>query len=475
MILTPESHTMLYGFIICVVLFALLFSRSMGKSVRQYFWAENSKHAIMIALSLFLLLFLNTFVITLPGISQHSSSLLSIVIIVSSVFIPALFGKIFAPAAKIFFESSSNAGKLVLSVHGLIFVGIVQMLMYVHVSDFLLSEMYQGTHFGLQVIMIVSAGIYTLVGGLNAVLYANLLIGAFVLGSILFASASTILLHGQFVFPFQSAVSTGTEVFVSNGSAESSALVTGIGIVCIMVWIMWIELGMIHKQSAVRSDNDTSRSVLIAGIITAITVSSVLFMYGSVPQSTVTYSQDTGIGSSLVAVSLLSGMIGLFALSFQSAASIIALHIYPVIMHRYSGEEQVLIGRLATVVFAFLSILLLSFAKISGNSVLLWYIDFLAFFTMPIVASFLLSIVLKKGMSGGLLFGFVIGEMYAVQSFIIVKNGADHSLFNSTSAYSFAIEILVVTLLFGLFIVRFSESGIGQKILLRMRVSRPVS
>ncbi|MEW5799528.1 MAG: hypothetical protein AB1728_11045 [Bacteroidota bacterium] len=442
--------------------------------MRQYFWAENSKHAIMIALSLFLLLFLNTFVIALPGISQHSSSLLSIVIIVSSVFIPMLFGKIFVPTAKIFFESSSSAGKLVLGIHGLIFVGIVQMLMYVHVSDFLLTEMFQGSHFGLHVTMIVSAGIYTLVGGLNAVLYANLLIAIFVVGGILFATVSTMLFNGQLAFPFQSAVRTGTEIFASNGSAESGALITGIGIVCMMVWIMWIELGMVHKQSAVRSDHDTSRSVLIAGIITAVTVSSVLLLYGAVPQSTAQYSLDVGIGTSLVAVSLLSGMIGLFALSFQSAASIIALHIYPVIKHRYSGEEQVLIGRLATVVFAFLSVLLLSFAKLSGNAVLQWYIDFLAFFTTPIVALFFLSIVFKKGLSGGLLFGFIVGEIYALQSFIVMNAGVEHSLFNSTSVYSIAIEILLVTLFGGFCIIRFSKSGVGQKLLLRIGITRPI-
>lgn len=466
---------MLYGFIGCVVLFALLFSRSMGRSVRQYFWAENSKHALMIALSLFLLFFLNTVVITLPGISQHPSSFLSIIIVIASVFIPALLGKIFVPTAKAFFETSSNAGKVALSVHGLIFVGIIQMLMYVHVSDFLLSELYPGTHFGLQVTMIVSAGIYTLVGGLTAVLYANILIAICVAGGILFATASTMVFHGQSTFPFQAAVRTGTEFFASNGSAESSALITGIGIVCMMVWIMWIELGMIHKQSAVRTVGDTSRSVLIAGAITAVTVSSVLLLHGSAPQSAVPYSQDAGIAGSLVAVGLLSGMIGLFALSFQSAASIIALHVYPVLKHRYSGEEQVLIGRLATVVFAFLSVLLLSFAKISGNAVMQWYIDFLAFFTTPIVGSFFLSIVLKKGLTGGLLAGFVVGEMYAMLSFIVMKNGREYSLFNSGSAYSMAIEILVVTLLCGLFLVRFGESGIGQKILLRMGVSRPLS
>lgn len=475
MILTPESYTILYGFIASVVLFALIFSKSMGRSVRRYFWADSSKHPITIAMSFILILFLNTLIIALPGISQFSASPLSIVIIIVSLIVPALFGTLLISNAKSFFESSSNLGKIFLSVHGLIFVGIIQMLVYLQVSEFLLTQMFTGTHFGLQVIMIVAAGVYTLVGGLNSVLYANLIIGVFVIGSTVYVSLNTLLFHNNLIFSFHAAIRTGAEVFSAYGSSESNALITGIGIVFMMLWIIWVELGMIHKQSAVKTDGESSLSALVAGVVVAFIITAVLIAYRQTPQASVTFSQNPDIANSIIAVSLLSGMIGLFALSFQSVSSIIAIHVYPVIKHRYSGEEQVLIGRLSTVVFAFFSILLLSFAKLSGNAVIYWYTEFLAFFTMPIVAVFLISLATKRGISGSLLVGLVLGEMYAVAQFIMTRNGADRSFFNSTSSYSFAIEIMLVTLLLGFSIVRFGESGIGQKFLLRIGVSRPVS
>ncbi|MBI2429936.1 MAG: hypothetical protein HYV29_14300 [Ignavibacteriales bacterium] len=447
----------------------------MGRSVRKYFWADSSKHPLTIAASLILILFLNTLIIALPGISQFSESPLSIIIIIVSLIIPALFGTILIPNVKLFFESSSTLGKIFLSVHGLIFAGVIQMLVYLQVSDFLLSQMFTGTHFGLQVIMIVAAGIYTLVGGLNAVLYANLIISVFVIGSTLFVALNTVMVQNFTLFSFHSAIRTGTEVFAANGSSEPNALITGIGIACMMLWIIWIELGMIHKQSVAKTDGESSVSALVAGVVAALIITAVLIAYRQTPQAAVTFSQNADIANSIIAVSLLSGMIGLFALSFQSVSSIIAIHVYPVIKHRYSGEEQVLIGRLSTVVFSFFSILLLSFAKLSGNIVIYWYTEFLAFFTMPIVAVFLISLVTKKGISGSLLVGLALGEIYALVEFIIKGNGSDRSFFNSTSSYSFAIEIMLVTLLLGYSVVRFGESGIGQKFLLRIGVSRPVS
>jgi hypothetical protein len=62
-------------------------------------------------------------------------------------------------------------------------------------------------------------------------------------------------------------------------------------------------------------------------------------------------------------------------------------------------EKQALANKLAVVFSVIVAVLLIPIERNASGNVILWYIGFLAMFTAPIVAAFVLSLVVKKQQS----------------------------------------------------------------------------
>jgi SSS family solute:Na+ symporter len=474
MIIGTNLYTFLYGFVALIVLVGLLFSRTTGRSTKKYFWAESANKKTVLSLSLFLALFLNALLLMLPGISLHSPYLLSAIVAFIFIVVQLLFGKTLIADARTSFEMSSGFAKIILSIHGVIFVGIVQILVYVQISNYLFEQFFSGTHFGIQVMMIIAAGIYTLAGGLTAVVYANLFVSAAVLGSMLIVLANSLFILNPHFFSFDQVLNTGAELFRLNGTREPNIMIAAAGILCMMLWMVWFELGMINKLSVFTVKQAPVSVMIIAGTIAASAVILVLLTYDQVSQSASFSSPSAGFVNAIIVVSFLGGLIGLFALSFQSFSTIIALSVFPMVKDNHTEEEQILVGRLSTVVIVLLSVLLLSLIKNPGTETIRWYLDFIAFFTMPIAATFIISLIVKGGINGGLLAGLLLGELYAGATFFLGKGFITQSFLHSASVYAVALENIVVTLIVGTAAVRFEGSHIGQRFLLRFGISRPL-
>jgi len=163
---------------------------------------------------------------------------------------------------------------------------------------------------------------------------------------------------------------------------------------------------------------------------------------------------------------------GIFAITFHMASSIVALRLYPSLKSEVGEEEQILVGRLSTVFVVLLSIILISFVKISGFKTFIWYNNFIAFFFTPITAALISTMIVKKGAAIGFIFGMLTGETYAVIEFISQQFEIHPSVLQSTSPYAFAIEIAFVSLFAGMVAAKTSEMVIIQKIFSRIKILR---
>lgn len=473
MAMTSEFPTILYGFIAIVVVVALFYSWTTGKSTEKYFWAEGLQRYSVLVLSLFLVLFANTVIIVLPAFATYPFLLPLVAIVFAFVLMPMLFGTKILDATKKVVDKSSSVGKSILGIHGLVYVGVIQILIYMYIADRVLSEFFAGSNFSIQVSIIIAAGIYTLVGGMSAVLFANVVIVAAVVIGLLCMLFFPILTHGSDFAILQRLLEESSHLFQMSNMAQPHALIAWIALVCLISWLVWFDMGMIHKQSIIRREALSSRIIAGSGVLASIAILIITFVTNrSSSQFANPTSSTVQILTTVIAVGLLSGVMGLLALSFQTFSTLIAVILHPLVEKNTDGEKQVLIGRLSTVLIVLLAVLLVFLGKILDKQVVVQYLNFMAIGTMPIVGVFILALLLNRGISGSLVIGLLLGEAYAIIEFYFCNGGIAGSLFYSMSIYAVAVENILATLLFGMAAVRFNESSIGQRLLLRIGFTR---
>ncbi|MDD8016833.1 MAG: hypothetical protein PHP42_00520 [Bacteroidota bacterium] len=435
--------------------------------------AGGKKSSGVVAISLFFIAFLNVLIIVLPSLSGEFFSLPASGIVIVAIVVPFFLGLRSMVAIESLLGSCNGLSKFFLGIHGLIFLCVVQILVLLQISDFVVTQFYGDSHYSFLVIMIVIAGIYTLSGGLNAVLYANVVIGFFsLIGAILILS-STFFFAQPLLISFKTFFGTGVDAFRTIGNSEPNFFISAAGIALMMFWLMWFELGEMQRKSSLKTASTLPRGIIITSVVLLITVLGVLSL---ADKETAYFNLNDGKNTDLInyfiGLSFLGGLMGIFALTFQSVGSIVALRLYPFVKRKVNDEEQILVGRLSIVFVVLLSILLISFVSLTGNAALVWYINFLAFFSTPIVAAFLTSLVFKKGKGVGLTFGMMMGEVYGMVTYLAQGLSVHPSFLNSTSAYSYAIEIALVTSFVSVVASKASEVHAIQNFFSRLRVSR---
>jgi SSS family solute:Na+ symporter len=473
MVTHSEAYIIFYSFIGCIAGIGLFFSRSMDKDVNRYFWAGMSKGGGMIVFTIFLLTLLNALILVLPSLSVQSLSPISIIIVSAAFIIPLLFGKKILSFIENLIESSSRTTTVFLNLLGLIFLCSVQILVLEQVTDYVIVQFFGGTQYSILVVMIVAAGIYTMAGGLNAVLYTNTIAGSLSIISIVFIFLNTFFFNHPLFFTFRTALQSSAEIFRVSGIMEINLAITVVAIILMMFCMIWLEIGEVYRKVSVVTRNIFSRKLFGVGAVVFVMMIGILFFATttaeSIPDAAVSTADPINY---FVAVSFLGGLMGIFAMTFQMVGSTVAVRVYPYFKKMVGEEEQILVGRLATVFVVLLSIILISFSKISEYKTFVWYVNFITFFFTPIIAAVFSAFLVRKGAVVGFMFGMFVGEIYALIEFIRQQFEFHSSFLQSASAYAFAVEIAVVTLFVGIVSAVVSEMVVVQKMMSRIKISR---
>jgi hypothetical protein len=104
----------------------------------------------------------------------------------------------------------------------------------------------------------------------------------------------------------------------------------------------------------------------------------------------------------------------LFVVTIASVGSLFAFRLYPQFSGDVDHEKQALANKLAVVFSVIVAVLLIPIERNASGNVILWYIGFLAMFTAPIVAAFVISLVVKKQRPFVLSLSIALGGFTAV-------------------------------------------------------------
>jgi len=468
---TPDSNIIFYFSIACVVGIGLFFSRSMDNDAEHYYWGGTTHAGGKFAFSIFLFSLLTSLIVVLPSVSILSSTEWFILVVGLATTTPLLFGKYIIPIFSIISRQHSPAIRMVVNVIVVLFLGTVQLLVVIQISDFIIAQFYGGSHFTILSVMIVAAGIYTMAGGRVAVTYANIIVSILAFIGIVLTVVNDMILYMPLLFSFQTLFSFGTDIFRSAGVSESNSAIAVPGILIMMFWMIWLDIEETDRTVSVGARGRWTKYLAFIGIILWMTITAILYVsVSSRIASTEGVINSNGLVDHAIGMGLLMGLMGILSIVFQKIGTIVAVQVYPSIRKKVGDEEKILVGRMTTVFVVLLSIIFISFSEVSKYHAILWYISYIAFFFTPLMAAVLMTTVAKIGTETGYVFGIIAGEVYAIVKITGLYAFTRPSFLGSASPYAFVIDIAVVTVIAGTLAAWLSEAAFVRRAVSKIKL-----
>jgi len=303
----------------------------------------------------------------------------------------------------------------------------------------LFSKLFGMNMYTSAVIIVLFTGLYSIVGGANAVIRTNVFQGI-----VLIAGAVLLTLYGlNYVGGFSGLQEKLPADFfhMFKPASDPDYPWTGVlfGAPIIAFWYWLTDQYFIQKILSARSMNDARRGSLLAASLKVLPL-FVLVLPGLLaaaifPGLSGDQTYPTLLGSSLlpsgvkgiVVSGLLAAIMSSLASTFNTTAVLVTNDFYKVRHPDATDRELVLVGRLATTMTVVVAILSIPLIKLINSQIYLFLQSIQGYVSPPIAAVFLFAFVMKrKGSAGAAIWTLIIGE--AIGGFrlvceMLVKSG----------------------------------------------------
>lgn len=286
------------------------------------------------------------------------------------------------------------------------------------------------------IILVLATGIYTIAGGLAAVIYTDLVqtlilvVGAVIL---------TIMgLHAAGGFSGLRAALPPDYFHMIKPASDSAFPWTGIffGAPILGIWYWCTDQVMVQRVLSARSEGHAKAATIFAGFLKilpvfilvlpgliAVALYRDLFQFGphgEVLNGDIAYPTlivnllPSGLVGMMIAA-LLAALMGAMSSVFNSASTLVTLDFYKKYRPNASERNLVNFGRVATGAMVVLGLLWVPFIHLINNQLYLYLQSVQAYISPPIAACFILGIIWPrlngKGAITSLLTGFVLGAV----------------------------------------------------------------
>ncbi len=286
------------------------------------------------------------------------------------------------------------------------------------------------------IILVVATGIYTIAGGLAAVIYTDLVQTIILLaGAILL----TVLgLHAAGGFSGLRAALPANYFHMIKPAGDSAFPWTGIffGAPILGVWYWCTDQVMVQRVLSAKSEGHAKAATIFAGFLKILPVFILvlpgliamalyrdLFKFGpdgQVLNGDIAYPTlivnllPSGLVGVMIAA-LLAALMGSMSSVFNSASTLVTLDFYKKYRPDASEKNLVNFGRLATGVMVFLGLLWVPFIHLISSQLYIYLQSVQAYISPPIAACFILGILWPRlngaGAFASLLTGFGLGAL----------------------------------------------------------------
>jgi SSS family solute:Na+ symporter len=281
------------------------------------------------------------------------------------------------------------------------------------------------------IIIVLITGLYSVIGGANAVIRTQLFQGFVLLAGAVLLSVFGLNAVGGFSGLEQNLPSDFFNMFkkISDPDFPWTGILFGAPIIAFWYWCT--DQYIVQKLFSARSVNDARKGTLLAAFLKILPI-FILVIPGLV--AAVLYPQVSGdqayaalvagdllpIGiKGFVVAGLLAAIMSSLASAFNSTATLFTNDFYKLHYPEATERKLVLIGRLATTTVVVLAILIVPLVKIISSQVYIFLQSVQAFVSPPITAVFLFALFSKKISSKTALTTLIIGETIGLSRLLL--------------------------------------------------------
>lgn len=248
------------------------------------------------------------------------------------------------------------------------------------------------------IVVVVSVGLYTIMGGLQAVVRTHVVETAVVLAGLAVVALGLVLQHDA--MPQTSGVSW----------TLTTSPIMFAGLVVIFAWQWWIDQFTIQRVLAAASTGNLRWGVLLYGLLTVAVM--VLVVTGVSPLA-IPFHEQTVLKDIFGAI-VLTLLMATLASEFHSAATLVTNDLLKNLYAVATDESSVLVGRLATTLIVVLAILQVSTLSLVDGERLALLQQAQLHVVPPMAAVVLLGIFWRRMNSVGAVWALIVGEAAGV-------------------------------------------------------------
>jgi len=328
-------------------------------------------------------------------------------------------------------------------------------------------------------VMVILTGIYTVAGGLRAVIYTEVMQAVVLIGG-----ALTLTLLGlQEVGGFSGLQAKLPAEYFSMFKSVSHPDFPWTGIIfgapILGVWYWCTDQFIVQRVLSAKNINSARSGAIFAGYLKILPV-FILVLPGMIalamfpditgdeayPALVTSHLLPMGI-KGIVVASLLAALMSSLASCFNSSSTLFTMDFYKPFRPRATESELVLVGRLATIVLVILGILWVPFIGSISSQLFIYLQSVSAYVSPPIAAVFIFGVFWARGNGQGAIWTLLVGAALGALRLVleIMSNNYGLSIpalewFYSMNFLHFAIFLFLVStaILFGVSLLSPSPS-----------------
>ena len=306
------------------------------------------------------------------------------------------------------------------------------------------------------VVLVIITGLYTIAGGLRAVVYTEV-IQTFVL---IFGSLTLMVMGLIEVGGWESLRARTSADFFSMWKPASHPDFPWTGIVfgapILGIWYWCTDQYIVQRVLAARNQEEARRGTIFAGFLKILPVFVFVLpgiiataLFSDITAATadraypalVTRILPIGL-KGLVIAGLLAALMSSLSSVFNSCSTLITWDIYKKLKPEVTERRLVLVGRIATAVLVVLGLLWVPFMKYISSQLYIYLQSVQAYIAPPIAACFLFGLFISRlngtGAIASLVSGFALG---ALRLILELANGTDKSGLPDGTFWAWVAEI----------------------------------
>ncbi|HDR05109.1 MAG TPA: sodium transporter [Candidatus Marinimicrobia bacterium] len=333
------------------------------------------------------------------------------------------------------------------------------------------------------IVLVVITGIYTIAGGLKAVIYTELMQAVVLIGGAVMLTVLGMNEVGGWAGLREALPADYFSMFKPSSHADFPWTGILFGAPILGIWYWCTDQFIVQRVLAAKNINHARSGAIFAGFLKILPVfilvlpglvAAVLFpgIEGDEAYPMLVTSHLLPIGiKGIVIAALLAALMSSLASVFNSSSTLFTMDFYKNIKPSASENELVLVGRLATTVLVILGILWVPLIRSVSSQLFVYLQSVQGYISPPIAAVFLFGIFWKRANGRGAIYalvgGGILGAARLIMEILTKRSGLDFGILDwyaTMNFLHFATMLFVISAAILLLVSLLSEAPARVKI-----------